>query len=81
MGDSRGKEVISNIKENYRHLETSIVEQLYMVQKIHGAIPVTIPRGSLRIMEISSETCCCNSPKILLHSPAVVLKMSTANPT
>lgn len=36
MGDDRGKEVISNIKENYRHLETSIVEQLYMVQKIHG---------------------------------------------
>ena len=36
MEDSRGKKVISNIKENYRHLETSIVEQLYMVQKIHG---------------------------------------------
>lgn len=36
MSDDRSRKVISNIKENYKRLESSIVEQLYMVQKIHG---------------------------------------------
>ena len=36
MSDTRSEKVLSNIKENYKRLESSIVEQLYMVQEIHG---------------------------------------------